>query len=86
MWQRRRVAKGYCATWNLRIKENRWNWQSTAWSELARLFQRWTGQCEPEPCMTGPVYLARFTDKAMRAWTYEMPDGKLEQFQIAVGN
>jgi hypothetical protein len=22
----------------------------------------------------------------LRAWTYEMPDGKLEQFQVAVGN
>ena len=36
--------------------------------------------------MTGRVYLIRFKDKIIRAWTYEMPDGKLEQFQVAVGN
>ena len=36
--------------------------------------------------MTGRVYLIRFKDKSIRAWTYEMPDGKLEQFQVAVGN
>jgi CubicO group peptidase (beta-lactamase class C family) len=36
--------------------------------------------------MTGRVYLIRFKDKAIRAWTYEMPDGKLEQFQVAVGS
>ena len=36
--------------------------------------------------MTGRVYLIRFKDKTIRAWTYEMPDGKLEQFQVAVGN
>ena len=35
--------------------------------------------------MTGRVYLIRFKDKTIRAWTYEMPDGKLEQFQVAVG-
>ena len=36
--------------------------------------------------MTNRVYLIRFKDKNIRAWTYEMPDGKLEQFQVAVGN
>ena len=36
--------------------------------------------------MTGRVYMIRFKDKTIRAWTYEMPDGKLEQFQVAVGN
>jgi D-alanyl-D-alanine carboxypeptidase len=36
--------------------------------------------------MTGRTYIVRFKDKTIRAWTYEMPDGKLEQFQVAVGN
>lgn len=36
--------------------------------------------------MTGRVYMIRFKDKTIRAWTYEMPDGKLEQFQVAVSN
>jgi D-alanyl-D-alanine carboxypeptidase len=36
--------------------------------------------------MIGRVYLIRFKDKTIRARTYEMPDGKLEQFQVAVGN
>jgi D-alanyl-D-alanine carboxypeptidase len=36
--------------------------------------------------MTGRVYIVRFPQKTIRAWTYEMPDGKLEQFQVAVGN
>lgn len=32
-------------------------------------------------------YIVRFANnKTVRAWTYEMPDGKLEQFQVAVGN
>jgi hypothetical protein len=31
-------------------------------------------------------YIVRFKDKAVRAWTFEMPDGKLEQFQVAVAN
>ena len=26
----------------------------------------------------------KFASKTLRAWTYEMPDGKLEQYQIAV--
>ena len=29
------------------------------------------------------VYEIRFPSQALRAWTYEMPDGKLEQYQIA---
>ncbi|HEY5837909.1 MAG TPA: serine hydrolase domain-containing protein [Pyrinomonadaceae bacterium] len=36
--------------------------------------------------MVGRVYVVRFAQKTIRAWTYEMPDGKLEQFQVAVGN
>ena len=34
--------------------------------------------------MTLRVYSIRFANKNLRAWTYEMPDGKLEQYQIAV--
>jgi CubicO group peptidase (beta-lactamase class C family) len=34
--------------------------------------------------MIGRVYSVRFAQKTIRAWTYEMPDGKLEQFQVAV--
>jgi D-alanyl-D-alanine carboxypeptidase len=34
--------------------------------------------------MTGRSYEARFPDKTLRVWTYEMPDGKLEQYQVAV--
>jgi len=29
------------------------------------------------------VYRVKFANKTLRAWTYEMPDGKLEQYQIA---
>jgi CubicO group peptidase (beta-lactamase class C family) len=36
--------------------------------------------------MTLRVYLIRFAQKTLRAWTYEMPDGKLEQYQIAAVN
>lgn len=36
--------------------------------------------------MTLRVYQIRFAQKALRAWTYEMPDGKLEQYQIAAVN
>ena len=36
--------------------------------------------------MVSRVYVIRFKDKTVRAWTYEMPDGKLEQFQVAVTN
>ena len=33
--------------------------------------------------MTLRVYQIRFAQKTLRAWTYEMPDGKLEQYQVA---
>ena len=33
--------------------------------------------------MTLRVYLVRFDKQTLRAWTYELPDGKLEQYQIA---
>ncbi len=36
--------------------------------------------------MTLRVYLLRFPQRVLRAWTYEMPDGKLEQYQIAPQN
>jgi D-alanyl-D-alanine carboxypeptidase len=29
------------------------------------------------------VYTIKFPKSELRAWTYEMPDGKLEQFQVA---
>jgi D-alanyl-D-alanine carboxypeptidase len=29
------------------------------------------------------VYAIKFSNQTLRAWTYEMPDGKLEQYQIA---
>jgi CubicO group peptidase (beta-lactamase class C family) len=32
------------------------------------------------------VYLVRFEKQTLRAWTYELPNGKLEQYQIAVVN
>ncbi|HEX6649686.1 MAG TPA: serine hydrolase domain-containing protein, partial [Pyrinomonadaceae bacterium] len=32
------------------------------------------------------VYLVRFEKQTLRAWTYELPNGKLEQYQIAVQN
>src|SRR5215813_3797712 len=32
------------------------------------------------------VYLLRFDKQTLRAWTYELPNGKLEQYQIAVQN
>ncbi len=32
------------------------------------------------------VYQARFPKKTLRVWTFEMPDGKLEQFQVASQN
>src|SRR5215510_7919747 len=32
------------------------------------------------------VYLLRFENQTLRAWTYELPNGKLEQYQIAVQN
>jgi len=33
--------------------------------------------------MTLRVYIARFPQKTLRVWTFEMPDGKLEQLQVA---
>jgi CubicO group peptidase (beta-lactamase class C family) len=36
--------------------------------------------------MTLRVYIVRFPQRVIRAWTYEMPDGKLEQYQIAPQN
>jgi len=33
--------------------------------------------------MTLRVYQVTFAQKTLRAWTYEMPDGKLEQYQVA---
>ena len=36
--------------------------------------------------MTLRVYMIRLGQKTLRAWTYEMPDGKLEQYQIAPQN
>ena len=34
--------------------------------------------------MTGRSYDSIYADRTLRVWTYEMPDGKLEQFQVAV--
>jgi CubicO group peptidase (beta-lactamase class C family) len=34
--------------------------------------------------MTLRVYQVKFDQKTLRAWTYELPNGKLEQYQIAV--
>jgi CubicO group peptidase (beta-lactamase class C family) len=34
--------------------------------------------------MTGRSYDAKFAGRTLRVWTYEMPDGRLEQFQVAV--
>ena len=36
--------------------------------------------------MTLRVYLVGFDKQTLRAWTYELPNGKLEQYQIAVQN
>jgi len=33
--------------------------------------------------MTLHVYRVKFANKTLQAWTYEMPDGKLEQYQVA---
>jgi CubicO group peptidase (beta-lactamase class C family) len=33
--------------------------------------------------MTLRIYRVEFAGKTLRAWTYEMPDGKLEQYQVA---
>jgi len=34
--------------------------------------------------MTGRSYEAKFADTTLRVWTYEMPDGKLEQYMVEV--
>jgi hypothetical protein len=44
------VVKDYSATWNLRTKRTRWNWQSTAWSEPERLLRRWTSNNDIADC------------------------------------
>jgi CubicO group peptidase (beta-lactamase class C family) len=36
--------------------------------------------------MTLRVYHIKLATKSLRAWTYEMPEGKLEQYQIALEN
>jgi CubicO group peptidase (beta-lactamase class C family) len=36
--------------------------------------------------MTLRVYRIKFAQKVLRAWTYELPDGKLEQYQVAEDN
>lgn len=36
--------------------------------------------------MTLRVYRVRFPQKTLDVWTYEMPDGKLEQYQVAEAN
>ena len=33
--------------------------------------------------MTGRFYSVRLKDTTLSAWTYEMPDGKIEQYQVA---
>ena len=38
----------------------------------------------PRGGMVERVYVVRFPQKTIRAWAYEMPNGKLEQFQVAV--
>jgi D-alanyl-D-alanine carboxypeptidase len=35
--------------------------------------------------MTLRSYRVKFAEKTLNAWTYEMPDGKLEQYQVAEG-
>lgn len=48
--------------------------------EFAQVFQSLRGG------MTLRVYRVKFAQKTLRAWTYEMPDGKLEQYQVAAQN
>jgi D-alanyl-D-alanine carboxypeptidase len=36
--------------------------------------------------MTYRAYRAKFADKVLSISTYEMPDGKIEQYQVSVGN
>jgi CubicO group peptidase (beta-lactamase class C family) len=53
-------------------------------------FGKWEGFTQTGQALRGGMvyrnYIIRFKDKTIRAWTYEMPDGKLEQFQVAVAN
>jgi CubicO group peptidase (beta-lactamase class C family) len=53
-------------------------------------FGKWEGFTQTAQSLRGGMvyrnYIIRFKEKAIRAWTYEMPDGKLEQFQVAVAN
>ena len=53
-------------------------------------FGKWEGFTQTGQGLRGGMvfrnYIVRFKDKTIRAWTYEMPDGKLEQFQVAVAN
>ena len=53
-------------------------------------FGKWEGFTQTGQGLRGGMvfrnYIIRFKDKTIRAWTYEMPDGKLEQFQVAVAN
>jgi len=36
--------------------------------------------------MTGRSFVVKFPQRKLRVWTYEMPDGKLEQYQVQVMN
>jgi len=45
--------------------------------EFAQVSQRLRGG------MTLRVYRVKFAQQTLRAWTFEMPDGKLEQYQVA---
>jgi hypothetical protein len=36
--------------------------------------------------MTYRAYRAKFPEKVLTISTYEMPDGKIEQFLVSVGN
>lgn len=53
-------------------------------------FGKWEGFTQTAQSLRGGMvyrnYIIRFKDKTIRAWTYEMPDGKLEQFQVATAN
>ena len=52
---------------------------STApYSELVKLLNR-----SLRGGMVLRVFIVRFANKTLRAWTFEMPDGKLEQYQVA---
>jgi hypothetical protein len=36
--------------------------------------------------MTARAYRAKFADKVLSISTFEMPDGKIEQYLVSVGN